>query len=168
MSAVIFKNTLQSPSFTSFTSFNKMKTWLTNQVNIPSLMPTTDVIQLTLTLRMTTAQVVGPSVTVNNNSPIQDFVHPDDHPCLIRPLTYKMTPGSWYDKEIMYLAVMFLTLNDQYYIQSSQSKWPKESLSQLSYSIFLFICAGHYIFYMFFLYNSVLQTCLKYYSESID
>ena len=35
-------------------------------------------IQLTLTLRMTTAQVVGTSVTVNNNSPIQDYVHPDD------------------------------------------------------------------------------------------
>ena len=28
---------------------------------------------------MTTAQVVETSVTVNNNSPIQDYVHPDDH-----------------------------------------------------------------------------------------
>ena len=37
----------------------------------------TDVIQLTLTLKMTTAQVVKTSVTVNN-SPIQDYVHPDD------------------------------------------------------------------------------------------
>ena len=27
---------------------------------------------------MTTAQVVKTSVTVNNNSPIQDYVHPDD------------------------------------------------------------------------------------------
>ena len=35
-------------------------------------------IQLTLTLNMTTAQVVETSVTVNNNSPIQDYVHPDD------------------------------------------------------------------------------------------
>ena len=35
-------------------------------------------IQLTLTLRMTTAQVVETSVTVNNNSPIQDYFHPDD------------------------------------------------------------------------------------------
>ena len=34
--------------------------------------------QLTLTLKMTTAQVVETSVTVNNNSPIQDYVHPDD------------------------------------------------------------------------------------------
>ena len=27
---------------------------------------------------MTTTQVVEMSVTVNNNSPIQDYVHPDD------------------------------------------------------------------------------------------
>ena len=27
---------------------------------------------------MATAQVVETSVTVNNNSPIQDYVHPDD------------------------------------------------------------------------------------------
>ena len=35
-------------------------------------------IQLTLTLKMTTAKVVETSVTVNNNSPIQDYVHQDD------------------------------------------------------------------------------------------
>ena len=35
-------------------------------------------IQLTLTLKMTTAQVVETSVNVNNNSPIQEYVHPDD------------------------------------------------------------------------------------------
>ena len=29
-------------------------------------------------MKMTTAQVVEMSVTVNNNSPIQDYVHPDD------------------------------------------------------------------------------------------
>ena len=46
-------------------------------------------IQLTLTLKMTTAQVVETSVTVNNNSPIQDYVHPDDQ---TQP-TYEMTPG---------------------------------------------------------------------------
>ena len=33
---------------------------------------------LTVTLKMTTAQVVEKSVTVNNNSPIQDYVHPDN------------------------------------------------------------------------------------------
>ena len=31
-----------------------------------------------LTLKMTTAQVVETSVTVNNNSSIQDYVQPDD------------------------------------------------------------------------------------------
>ena len=38
---------------------------------------------------MTTAQVVETSVTVNNNSPIQDYVHWDDR---AQP-TYEMTPG---------------------------------------------------------------------------
>ena len=37
---------------------------------------------------MTTAQVVETSVTVNN-SPIQDYFHPDDHV----QSTYEMTPG---------------------------------------------------------------------------
>ena len=46
-------------------------------------------IQLTLSLKMTTAQVVETSVIVNNNSPIQDYVHPDDH---MQP-TYELTPG---------------------------------------------------------------------------
>ena len=43
--------------------------------------PSTDVIQPTLTLKVTTAQVVETSVTVNDNrlSPIQDYVHPEDH-----------------------------------------------------------------------------------------
>ena len=35
-------------------------------------------IQVTLTLKITTAQVVETSLTVNNNSLIQDYVHPDD------------------------------------------------------------------------------------------
>ena len=38
---------------------------------------------------MTTTQVVETSVTVNNNSPIQDYVHPDDQ---TQP-TFEMTPG---------------------------------------------------------------------------
>ena len=46
-------------------------------------------IQLTLTLKMTTPQVVETSVTVNNNSPIQDYVHLDDQ---TQP-TFQMTPG---------------------------------------------------------------------------
>ena len=36
-------------------------------------------IRLTLTLKMTTAQVVETLVTVNNNSRIRDYVHPEDH-----------------------------------------------------------------------------------------
>ena len=38
---------------------------------------------------MTTAQVVETSVTVNNNSPIQEYVHPDDQ---TQP-NFEMTPG---------------------------------------------------------------------------
>ena len=45
-------------------------------------------IQLTFTLKMTTAQVVEVSVTVNN-SPIQDYIHPDNQ---TQP-TFEMTPG---------------------------------------------------------------------------
>ena len=46
-------------------------------------------IQLTLTLKMNIALVVETSVTVNNNSPIQDYVNPDDQ---TQP-TFEMTPG---------------------------------------------------------------------------
>ena len=42
-----------------------------------------------VTLKMTTAQVVEMSVTVNNTSPIQDYVEPDDQ---TQP-TFEMTPG---------------------------------------------------------------------------
>ena len=46
-------------------------------------------IQLTLTLKMTTAQVVETSATVSNDSPIQHYVHPDDQ---TEP-TFETTPG---------------------------------------------------------------------------
>ena len=62
---------------------------MTNQINNQSILPSTDVTQLTLTLKMTTAQVVETSVTVNNNRPIQYYVHPDDQ---TQP-TFEMTPG---------------------------------------------------------------------------
>ena len=55
-------------------------------INNQSIIPSTDVIQLTL--KMTTAQVVETSVTVNNDSPIQDYVHPDD-----QTQPFDMTPG---------------------------------------------------------------------------
>ena len=46
-------------------------------------------IQLTLILKMTTAQVVETLANVNN-SPIQDnYIQPDDH----TQSTFKMTPG---------------------------------------------------------------------------
>ena len=60
------------------------------QINNRSLRPSTHVIQITLTLKMTTAQVVETSVTVNNNSPIQDYVHLGDQ----TQRTYEMTPGA--------------------------------------------------------------------------
>ena len=53
-------------------------------------------IQLTLTLKMTTAQVVETSVTVNDNSPIQDYVNPDDQtqPTIVSLYYYKMKTSS--------------------------------------------------------------------------
>ena len=58
---------------------------------VPSIIPSTDVIQLTLTLKMTTTHVVETSVTVNINSPIQDYVHPDDQtqPTLLLLLLFR-------------------------------------------------------------------------------
>ena len=53
-----------------------------------SIIPSTDVIQLTFILKMT-AQVVETLVNVNNNSPIEDYVYPDDE---TQP-TFEMTPG---------------------------------------------------------------------------
>ena len=53
------------------------------QVNNQSLITSTDVIHLTLALKMTTAQVVETSVT------IQDYVHADDQ----TQRTYEMTLG---------------------------------------------------------------------------
>ena len=52
-----------------------------------SIIPSTDGIQLTLTQKMT-AQVET-LVNVNNNSPIQDYVYPDDE----TQRTFEMTPG---------------------------------------------------------------------------
>lgn len=50
--------------------------------------PSTEVTQLSLTLKMTITQVVKLSVT-DNNSPTQDYTHLDNH---TQP-TYKVTPG---------------------------------------------------------------------------
>ena len=58
---------------------------------------------------MTTAQVVKTSVTVNNNvnSPIQDYVHPDDQ---TQP-TFEMTPGFK-----PFTIIIILTLTNTYII----------------------------------------------------
>ena len=56
-------------------------------------------------MKMTTAQVVETSVTVNNKGPIQDYVHPDNQ---TQP-TFKMTPGfkPFTDKNFKKLNLMF-------------------------------------------------------------
>ena len=58
-----------------------------------------------LSLKMTTAQVVKTSVTVNNNSPIQDYVHLDDQ---TQP-TFEMTPG--FKPFTVLVVINLLTLN---------------------------------------------------------
>ena len=68
--------------------------------SVTSIIPSTDVIQLTFTLKMTTAEVVETSVTVNN-SPIQDYVHPDDQ---TQP-TFEMTPGFKPSTESLHLTL---------------------------------------------------------------
>lgn len=49
-----------------------------NQVNNQRLILSTDLTKLTLNMKFTTTQVVKTSVTVNNNSIIQGYVHPAD------------------------------------------------------------------------------------------
>ena len=65
-----------SPFFMFFHRLVTVGNSYQRRTNDQSIIPSTDMIQLTLTLKMTTAQVVETSVTVNNNSPIQDYVHP--------------------------------------------------------------------------------------------
>ena len=79
-----------------------------NQVNNQSLIPSTDVIQLTLTLKMTTAQVVETSITVNN-SPPQDYVHPDNH---AQP-TYTYSCSLQHDQLSAYQGCLPLTQSTQ-------------------------------------------------------
>ena len=71
-------------------------------------------IQLTLTLKMTTAQIVKTSVTVNNSSPIQDYryVHPDDQS---QP-TFEMIPG-FKPFTVLMLVIIFETRVDSLYFE---------------------------------------------------
>jgi len=57
-------------------------------------------VQLTLTLKMTTAKVFETSVAVSN-SPIQDSNHPDDH---IRPDYYRLLVTPYYHERCIVLS----------------------------------------------------------------
>ena len=100
--------------------------------------------QLTLTLKMTTAQVVETLVTVNNNSPIQDYVHPDDQ---TQP-TFEMTPG-------------FKPFTDIFSVPKSQNMvTPKSSHVKDKNSIFtardedvIFLVKGKILVFHQYLYN---------------
>ena len=64
-------------------------------------------IQLTLTLKMTTAKVVETSVTVNNNSPTQDYFYADDQTQPTFELTPELKP---FTVKIYILMVISLTI----------------------------------------------------------
>ena len=80
-------------------------------------------IQLTLTLKMTTAQVVETSVTFNNNSPIQDYVHPNDQ---TQP-TFDMTPGF---KPFTIIIIMIKT-GSFIIFKNDFGFWKKKSIKQV-------------------------------------
>ena len=73
------------------------------------LLPLTDVMQLTLTLKMTTALAVETSVTINN-SPIQDYMHPDDHtqPTYFILLREKFLQFDWLRAVVFQLNLKYL------------------------------------------------------------
>ena len=84
-------------------------------------------IQLTLTLKITTAEVVETSVTVINNSFIQHYVHPDDH---TQP-TYEVTPGFKPFTIIRTARKRPLLLSDRHHFLAWRSwtsfKWPRDA-----------------------------------------
>ena len=66
-----------------------------------------------LTLKMTTAQVVETSITVNNNSPIQDYVHQDDQTQYTFDLSI-VNRGNGYEtrqSSLLYVFVLFFGLD---------------------------------------------------------
>ena len=63
---------------------------------------------------MTTAKVVKTSVTVNNNSPIQDYIHLDHR---TQP-TYEMTPGFKPFTDIK--VTLLLVMSNQNFVLSDQ------------------------------------------------
>ena len=96
---------------------------LVDLINNQIVIPSPDVIQLTFTLKMTTAQVVKTSVTVNNNSSINHYVHPDDQ---TQP-TFEIIILSYYSGH--YLANISLNLEVRFnpltYKQSHSPPWYK-------------------------------------------
>ena len=64
---------------------------------------------------MTITQVVETSVTVNNKSPIQDYVHPDDH---TQP-TYEMVPGFKHFISVVCIQKYFNNKNVVCFVSSS-------------------------------------------------
>ena len=68
-----------SRKFSGVHGFLSLTVIVSNRIVMMMIIPSTYVMQRTLTLKMTTAQVVKTSVTaVNKNSPIQDYIYPDD------------------------------------------------------------------------------------------
>ena len=61
---------------------------------------------------MTTEQIVKTSVTVNNSSPIQDYVHPDDQS---QP-TFEMIPG-FKPFTVLMLVIIFETRVNSLYFE---------------------------------------------------
>ena len=70
---VSFPETYTDPRVYCLLPYHRTYFILTNQVDNQAIIPSTGVIQLTLTLKMTTAQVVErQSLSTAVNSPIQD------------------------------------------------------------------------------------------------
>ena len=73
---------------------------------------------------MTTAQVVETLVTANNNSPVQDYVHPDDQ---TQP-TFEMTPGF----KPFTVLVTLLKMRPRYSQSSRENATPSSGTSPLA------------------------------------
>ena len=85
---------------------------LTNHVNNQSFIQSPDVIQVNLTLKMTTVQVrcgiASHCQSTVDNSPSQDYAHSDDH---AQP-TYEMTPRlKPFTKNSLIVTVVFIASN---------------------------------------------------------
>ena len=80
---------------------------------------------------MTTAQVVETSVTVNNNSPIQDYVHPDDQ---TQPTFEKNTVNKIEDNEPENLTKKLLLTDYTKVKKNKEQKWWQPHAKHDSYT----------------------------------